>query len=39
MDGFEFVANEVVKESESRGYSAEVPENYLGYVPLEKEGT
>ena len=38
MEGFEFIANEVVKESESRGYSAEVPENYLGYVPLEKEG-
>ncbi len=39
MAGFEFIANEMVKESESRGYSAEVPENYLGYVPLEKEGT
>ena len=38
-EGFEFIANEMVKEIESRGYSAEIPEHYLGYVPLEKEGT
>jgi hypothetical protein len=39
MEGFEFIANEMVKESESRGYSAEVSESYFGYVPKEKEGT
>jgi hypothetical protein len=39
LEGFEFIANEMVKESESRGYSVEVPENYLGYIPLKKEGT
>jgi hypothetical protein len=37
MAGFEFVANEMVKESESRGFSADVPEHYGGYVPTEKE--
>ena len=39
MEGFEFIANEMVKESESRGFSAEVPGSYGGYVPKEKEGT
>ena len=39
MEGFEFIADEMVKESESRGYSADVPEGYGRYVPKEKEGT
>ncbi len=39
MEGFEFIADEMVKESESRGYSADVPESYGRYVPKEKEGT
>ena len=39
MEVFEFIANEMVKESESRGYSAEVSESYFGYVPNEKEDT
>jgi hypothetical protein len=39
LDGFEFIANEMVKESESRGYSADVPESFGRYVPKEKEGT
>ncbi len=39
MEGFEFIAEEMVKESESRGVSVEVPESYGGYVPTEKEDT
>jgi len=39
LDGFEFIANEMVKESESRGYSADVPESFGRYDPKEKEGT
>ncbi len=39
LEGFEFIADEMVKESESRGYSADVPESYGRYVPEEKEGT
>ena len=37
MEGFEFIADEMVKESESRGYSADVPETYGRYVPKKKE--
>ena len=39
MEGFEFIADEMVKESENRGYSADIPETYGRYVPEEKEGT
>ncbi len=39
MEGFEFIAEEMVKESENRGVSVEVPESYGGYVPKEKEDT
>jgi hypothetical protein len=39
LEGFEFIADEMVKESESRGYSADVPESLHRYVPEEKEGT
>ena len=39
MEGFESIADEMVKESESRGYSADVPESYGRYVPKEKEDT
>ncbi len=39
LEGFEFIANEMEKESESRGFSADVPEGFGRYVPKEKEGT
>ena len=39
MEGFEFISNELVKESEKRGYSADVPESYGRYAPKKKEGT
>ena len=39
MDGFEFIADEMVKGRVSRGYSADVPESFGRYVPKEKEGT
>jgi hypothetical protein len=35
MAGFEFIAEEMVKESESRGYPADVPEGYGSYIPKE----
>jgi pterin-4a-carbinolamine dehydratase len=37
MEGFEFIVNEMVKESESRGFSADVPESYGGYAPMKKK--
>jgi hypothetical protein len=39
LEGFEFIANEMVKESESRGVSADVPEGFYRYVRKEKEDT
>ncbi len=39
MEGFEFLANEMMKEVESRGFSVDVPESFARYVPKEKEGT
>jgi hypothetical protein len=39
MDGFEFIADEIVKETERRGQSADVPESFAKHVPKEKEGT
>lgn len=39
FEGFEFLANEMVKEVESRGYSVDVPESFSRFVPKEKEGT
>jgi hypothetical protein len=33
MEGFEYVAGEMVKVRVSRGYPAEVPESYGRYVP------
>ena len=33
--GFEFIAEEMVKESKSRGFSADVSEGYGDYVPKE----
>jgi hypothetical protein len=36
LEGFEFIVNEMVNETESRGYSAEIPEIYLGNLSLEK---
>jgi len=38
-EGFEFLANEIEKEVERRGYSSEVSEMFGRYVPKEKEGT
>jgi hypothetical protein len=38
-DGFEFLANEMVKEIERRGQSADVPESIGRNVPKEKEDT
>ncbi len=38
MVGFEFIAGEMVKDSESRGFSADVPKSFGGYIPSEKEG-
>jgi hypothetical protein len=39
MEGFEFIAEEMVKETERRGQSADVPESYGQYIPKEKEST
>ncbi len=39
MEGFEFLANEMVKEVERRGFSADVPKSFYGYIPREKEDT
>ncbi|MBA7613000.1 hypothetical protein ES703_20243 [subsurface metagenome] len=39
MEGFEFLANEMMKETESRGHSADVPESFARFVPKEKEDT
>ncbi len=38
-EGFEFIANEMVKEIERRGVSADVPESFGRNVPKEKEDT
>jgi hypothetical protein len=38
-EGFEFIANEMVKEIERRGFSADVPEGFGRNVPKEKEDT
>jgi hypothetical protein len=38
MEGFEFIADEIVKETERRGQSADVPESFARHVPKEKEG-
>jgi hypothetical protein len=38
-EGFEFIANEMVKEIERRGQSADVPESFGRNVPKEKEDT
>ena len=38
LEGFEFVANEMVKEVERRGFSADVPMSFHEYIPSEKEG-
>jgi hypothetical protein len=37
-EGFEYLANEMVKEIERRGHSADVPKSFARYVPKEKEG-
>jgi hypothetical protein len=39
FEGFEFLANEMVKEVERRGYSVYVPESFGRFVPKEKEDT
>ncbi len=39
LDGFEFIANEIVKETERRGQSADVPESFAKHVPKEKKDT
>jgi hypothetical protein len=39
FEGFEFLANVMMKETERRGYSAGVPESFVRHVPKEKEDT
>jgi hypothetical protein len=39
FEGFEFLANVMMKETERRGYSAGVPESFARHVPKEKEDT
>jgi len=38
MEGFEFIANEMKKTRENRGFSADVPEGFGIYVPKKLEG-